>query len=177
MSSRYGKEPLEFAFGRQTYRLPPVDFNLELAFQAAHEAWARRRLAVHRREVGEEEYAAHLEGWRRDVGCGVYAFGGPLSRIFLYSDPGLKEYAYLLMRAGERLGGAAPSREALDALCEDNPEQWDELRRLLLGRDFPLLVGATPPPSTDAPSPSSVASPGAGTGISASAAPGGGSST
>lgn len=162
--------PVPFEWKGQTYYLGTRNYQLDLAFQQFQEGHARRRLASHRKEMGEEEYGEQMKGWRHDCGSGVYAFGQELSWRFLWNVPaGLREYVWLKIKKGEAEHPEAEpfSRDDLDALFADEAA-WEDIRLLVTEMDFPksLLpegralaaalrqrrkIGSVPQPSTAAP--------------------------
>lgn len=131
--------PLPFEWGGKTYYLGSRNYQLDLAFQQYQEGHARRRLAAHRKEMGEEDYAEQMRGWRHDCGSNVYAFGQEMSWRFLWSSPqGLREYIWLKIKKGEvDHPDAEPfSRDDLEAIANDE-DAWEDLRLLVTEMDFP----------------------------------------
>lgn len=130
--------PAPFEWGGRAYYLGARSYELDLAFQQYQEGNARRRILAHRKEMGEEEYAEQMAGWRRDIGANAYAFGGGLSWAFLWSPQGFREYLWLKVKKGEaeRPDAEPFTRDDLDALCRDEDALAD-VRLLVTEMDFP----------------------------------------
>lgn len=144
----------------KTYAFAVPDLELELIYQAEHEAWARNRLEATRGKVDRDVHAADVARHVEMVAANRFAFRGPLSMSFLGSEAGLVEYLLLL---GLKGGRERPTREFLRGLARSDRTAWGRLVDEVLARDFPEALAtppATPAPSTSASSSSSPASPG-----------------
>lgn len=162
--------PTPFEHAGKTYHLARPDHELELLFQARHEAWARNRIEATAALVGEKAYRADLEsfGTRRDANR--FAFGSPLSMAFLLSDDGMAEYVLLLSQKGQKEGGGALFGKAqLVKLRRQDEPEWERLTDAVVRRDFPNLLPATAPPSRPPETPASTTN---GSSSSSAAGPG-----
>lgn len=133
--------PVPFEWKGKTYYLGSREYSLDLAFQQFQEGHARRRILAHRKEMGEEEYAEQMKGWRHELGSNAYAFGGKLSWAFLWSEQGFKEYVWLKVKKGEAECADAEtlSRDDLDALFRDEAARLD-IQLIVTEMDFPNLL-------------------------------------
>lgn len=163
-----GTEPARFPRPEGDWLFASCDLECELRYQTIHTAWARNQIEAARAMLSPAAYATDVDRHVEHVEGNRFAFGDTLSLRFLTTDHGAVEYlAMLAARAGCR----AASKQALDRLRRGDRSAFDELARLVLGRDFPNLFAApqassslapeTPPPSTNGSSSPSVRSPGA----------------
>lgn len=145
--------PLDFDLGDKTYPLACPDHELELYFQARHEAWARNRIEAAAGLVGERAHRTDVEVFASQRASNRFAFGGPLSMAFVLSDEGMAEYLLLLSQKGQKeKGGGAFSKASLRQLKRETPAEWDRLVGLVLGRDFPnVMAGTGPSPAPETP--------------------------
>ncbi len=129
------------------YLLGATDLELELVFQAAHEAWARQRIEATREKVGDRLYTLDVDrfGERRDANR--FAFGGPLCLQWLCTPAGQLEYLFLKLQKGASEGGERISRTQLQTIQREDNKAWDALANEVLQREFPLVFG----PGSEAP--------------------------
>lgn len=163
--------PTDFPLGDQSYPLARADHELELYYQARHEAWARNRIEATRGMVGDAAYRADCETFAQRRDGNRFAFGSQLSLAWLTSDEGMIEYVLLLSQKGKKeKGGAAFTQQQLRRMKKDEPAEWERLTRAVLERDFPFLL--TPAPTTGGPTPATPASTTNGSSSCSAASPG-----
>jgi hypothetical protein len=148
------------------YAFSACDNDVELLFQACHEAWACERLEARRGKIGELAYRSHLERLGHALDANRFAFGGPLSKEWLVSKAGMVEYALLLTgKAGVSGEGKGATRAVLEKAAADSEQaDWDRLWAALMRRDFPNLLGPeetkeAPLAPTESPSSPATATP------------------
>jgi len=128
--------PLEFECAAGTFALAVPDHELELLFQARHEAWARNRIEATKALVSAEAYQADVEVFASRRDSNRFAYAGPLSLSWLLSDAGMVEYVLLLAQKA----GKSPRRETLFAMKKADPDDWQRLIDVVLRRDFPKVA-------------------------------------
>lgn len=156
-----------FEYHGKTYNLGVADYELELYYQARHEAWVRNRIEATSGMVSADVHRTDVDAFARQRAGNLFAFRSQLSMQWLLSDEGFSEYVALLSGKGKKeQGGALFTRETLRMMRKEDRPEWDRLVKVIVGRDFPNLMGPasseeqTPPLTTNESSSSSVANPG-----------------
>lgn len=146
-------QPILWAVGDVTYQVSACDLDVELVFQAEHEAWARSRLEGRKGSIPPAAWQADHAALLEAMNANAFAFGSSLSLRYLTSSRGMVHYVYLLCQRGAaKDGGARPKGlQAIEAIARAAGPEWDAIVSEVLQRDFPFLLSprqATPAPST-----------------------------
>jgi hypothetical protein len=128
--------PRDFHFEGKAYKVAFRDFAVERAFVDWLEEQARLVVWRRRQQLGEQEYAAQMKGWRQDCAAGDYEYGGELCHRAQFSTPGMQHMLFLKLKKGESLGGAPLDRSLVDRVYADK-EKWEELVAVWMEQDFP----------------------------------------
>jgi hypothetical protein len=152
------KTGFPFEFRGKVHHIEKWDFNLENDFAAWVVARSKARIRADRRQDGEEEYQARMDGLRRDVDAGLYEWGMPIVVRAWRSPEGSIHIVWLtLLRQDKEV-----KKSDVTALARDDREKWDELWEDLIALNFPLPAapedGETPDqeaPGKETPAPPS----------------------
>jgi hypothetical protein len=128
--------PTPFQFAGQTYQVHPRTLHIELLFQTWAEQQALRAIQRHRSNLGEQDYQVAIDGWRRDVGACLYAFGQNLCHRALLSPAGMRYMIFLKLARGAKDGGPPVDQQLVDRMAQDRGK-WDEVVEIMMQQDFP----------------------------------------
>lgn len=149
VSEALGNEaaPHEITLGGRRYRFGLITQRVKSEFERFLSGTAYQAIAEHREIMGPEAYRDSLEGVRREIAAGVYAWNGP---VFLAAMGTVRGVAQLLASVSHDVfAGRACTADELLTLVSEHEQELQAIYQVIVEESFPTPEKKTRQPATE----------------------------